>query len=298
MQKMEELSIVKNHYSGKVRDIYDLGDKLLIVTSDRISAFDVVFPNEIPNKGKILNQISAHFFRETQSIIANHFITDNIDEYPEDFQAFRSELEDRSMLVKKSKVIPFECIVRGYITGSAWSEYKVGGTVGNILLPENLKESQRFPEPIFTPSTKAEEGHDENIGYVEMLARCDRAIAETMKNKSLELYKYASELMWGKGIILADTKFEFGVIGNQVILIDEILTPDSSRYWDIKEHVVGKTPKSYDKQFLRDYISQTGWDKNPPAPELPQEVIEKTFAKYYEAYKIIVGDKAKEWDIK
>jgi phosphoribosylaminoimidazole-succinocarboxamide synthase len=298
MPKMEELSIVKNHYSGKVRDIYDLGDKLLIVTSDRISAFDVVFPNEIPNKGKILNQISAHFFKETKSIIDNHFITDNIDEYPEEFQAFRAELEDRSMLVRKSKVIPFECIVRGYITGSAWSEYKIGGTVGNTLLPENLKESQRFPEPIFTPSTKAEEGHDENISYPEMLARCDKFIAEELKSKSLELYKYAHELMWSKGIILADTKFEFGVIGDKIILIDEMLTPDSSRYWDIDDHVVGKTPKSYDKQFVRDYISATGWDKTPPAPELPQEVIEKSYAKYYEAYKIIVGDKAKVWDTK
>lgn len=295
---MEELKIVKNHYSGKVRDIYDLGEELLIVTSDRISAFDVVFPNEIPNKGKILNQISAHFFKETKNIIDNHFITDNLDEYPEEFQAFRTELEDRSMLVKKAKVIPFECIVRGYITGSAWSEYKTGGTVGNLLLPENLKESQRFPEPLFTPSTKAEEGHDENISYLEMLTRCDKAIAEELRNKSLELYKYAHELMWDKGIILADTKFEFGVLGNKIVLIDEVLTPDSSRYWDIEEHVVGKTPKSYDKQFVRDYISATGWDKNPPAPKLPQEVIEKTYDKYYEAYKIIVGDKAKRWDIK
>lgn len=298
MSKIEELSIVKNHYSGKVRDIYDLGDNLIIVTSDRISAFDVVFPNIIPNKGKILNQISAHFFRETKSIINNHFITDNIDEYPEELHAFRAELEDRSMLVKKTKVIPFECIVRGYITGSAWSEYKTGGTVGNTLLQENLKESQRFSEPIFTPSTKAEEGHDENISYMEMLARCDRTIAEELKNKSLELYKYAHELMWEKGIILADTKFEFGVIGNEIYLIDEMLTPDSSRYWDIDDHVVGKTPKSYDKQFVRDYLSSTGWDKNPPAPELPNEVIEKSFEKYYEAYKIIVGDKAKVWDTK
>lgn len=298
MPKIEELSIVKNHYSGKVRDIYDLGDHLLIVTSDRISAFDVVFPNEIPNKGKILNQISAHFFKETKSIIDNHFITDEITEYPEELHAFRDELEDRSMLVKKTKVLPFECIVRGYITGSAWSEYKNGGTVGNTLLAENLKESQRFAEPIFTPSTKEEEGHDVNISFVEMLARCDKFIAEKLKHKSLELYKYAHEKMWDKGIILADTKFEFGVIGSEIILIDEMLTPDSSRYWSIADHVVGKTPKSYDKQFVRDYISATGWDKNPPAPELPQEVIEKTFEKYYEAYKIIVGDKAKVWDLK
>ncbi|MFA7057533.1 MAG: phosphoribosylaminoimidazolesuccinocarboxamide synthase [Candidatus Cloacimonadales bacterium] len=237
MARIEELNIVKNHYSGKVRDMYDLGDKLLIVTSDRISAFDVVFPNEIINKGKILNQISAHFFRETKSIIDNHFITDNIDEYPEELHAFRAELEDRSMLVLKSKVIPFECIVRGYITGSAWSEYKTAGTVGNTILPENLKESQRFAEAIFTPSTKAEEGHDENISYLDMLQRCDLKIAEVLKSKSLELYKFAHEYLWERGIILADTKFEFGVIGDKIILIDEMLTPDSSRYWDIAEHV-------------------------------------------------------------
>jgi phosphoribosylaminoimidazole-succinocarboxamide synthase len=298
MPKIEELSIVKNHYSGKVRDIYDLGDLLLIVTSDRISAFDVVFPNEIPNKGKILNQISVHFFKETKSIIDNHFVTDNIDEYPEELHTFRDELEDRSMLVKKTKVIPFECITRGYITGSAWSEYQRGGTVGNTLLPENMKESQRFPEALFTPSTKAEEGHDINISYMEMLARCDKMIAEELKNKSLELYKYAHSIMWEKGIILADTKFEFGVIGNKIILIDEILTPDSSRYWDMDDYVVGQTPKSYDKQYVRDYISETAWDKTPPAPQLPLEVIEKTYEKYYNAYKIIVGDKAKVWATK
>lgn len=298
MARIEELNIVKNHYSGKVRDMYDLGDKLLIVTSDRISAFDVVFPNEIINKGKILNQISAHFFRETKSIIDNHFITDNIDEYPEELHAFRAELEDRSMLVLKSKVIPFECIVRGYITGSAWSEYKTAGTVGNTILPENLKENQRFAEAIFTPSTKAEEGHDENISYLDMLQRCDLKIAEVLKSKSLELYKFAHEYLWERGIILADTKFEFGVIGDKIILIDEMLTPDSSRYWDIAEHVIGKTPKSYDKQYVRDYVQATGWNKKPPAPELPQDVIDNTFAKYYEAYKIVVGNKAKIWDTK
>ncbi len=298
MPKIEELSIIKNHYRGKVRDIYDLGELLLIVTSDRISAFDAVFSNEIPNKGKILNQISVHFFKETKSIIDNHFITDNIDEYPEELQAYRNELEDRSMLVKKTKVIPFECITRGYISGSAWSEYKRGGTVGNTLLPDNMKESQRFSEPLFTPSTKADEGHDINISYVELLARCDKIIAEELKNKSLELYKYAHSLLWDKGIILADTKFEFGVIGSKIILIDEMLTPDSSRYWDIDDYVVGQTPKSYDKQYLRDYISDTGWDKNPPAPELPDEIIKQTYEKYYKAYKIIVGDKAKAWDTK
>ncbi len=299
MSRIEDLSIVQEHFSGKVRDIYDLGDKLLIVTSDRISAFDVVFPDVIPNKGKILTQISVHFFKETKNIMDNHFITDNIDEYPEELHPFRAELEDRSMLVKKAKVVPFECIVRGYITGSAWKEFKNTGTVSGILLPEDMKESQRFPEALFTPSTKAEIGeHDENITYKEMLERCDKNIAEMLKKKSLELYKYAHKLLFDKNIILADTKFEFGIMGDKIILIDEMLTPDSSRYWDMEEYEVGATPKSYDKQYVRDYISATGWAKEPPAPELPAEVIEKTFAKYYKAYEIIVGEKAKKWDTK
>ncbi len=299
MSRIEDLSIVQEHFSGKVRDIYDLGDKLLIVTSDRISAFDVVFPDVIPNKGKILTQISVHFFKETKDIMDNHFITDNIDEYPEELHPFRAELEDRSMLVKKAKVVPFECIVRGYITGSAWKEFKNTGTVSGILLPEDMKESQRFPEALFTPSTKAEIGeHDENITYKEMLERCDKNIAEMLKKKSLELYKYAHKLLFDKNIILADTKFEFGIMGDKIILIDEMLTPDSSRYWDMEEYEVGATPKSYDKQYVRDYISATGWAKEPPAPELPAEVIEKTFAKYYKAYEIIVGEKAKKWDTK
>ncbi|OQY38990.1 MAG: phosphoribosylaminoimidazolesuccinocarboxamide synthase [Candidatus Cloacimonetes bacterium 4572_65] len=297
-QRIEELSIVKKHFSGKVRDIYDLGDELLIVTSDRISAFDVVFPDEIPNKGKILTQISVHFFKETKDIIENHFITDNIDEFPAELHEFREELEDRSMLVRKTRVIPFECIVRGYITGSAWKEYKAGGTVGGYILPEGLQESQRFPEALFTPSTKEEEGHDVNITYNQLLDSCDRKIAEVLKHKSLELYRYAHTLLWDKGIIFADTKFEFGTIGDKIILIDEMLTPDSSRYWDIKEHTVGATPNSYDKQYVRDYISAEGWDKEPPAPKLPKEVIEKSYEKYYQAYKFVVGEKAKKWDTK
>ncbi len=296
--KISELQIVQKHFQGKVRDIYDLGDKLLIVTSDRISAFDVVFPNEIENKGKILNQISVHFFKATKDIMPNHFITDNVDEYPEEFHPFKEELEDRSMLVKKTRVIPFECIVRGYITGSAWKEYKSIGTVNNTLIAEEMKESQRFPMPLFTPSTKAEEGHDINISYAEMLNRVDKNIAEELKEKSIALYKFGADFLKQKGIILADTKFEFGTIEGQIYLIDEMLTPDSSRFWDIEEYEVGKTPKSYDKQYIRDYISATGWDKNPPAPELPEEVISKTFDKYYTAYKSIAGEDAKTWGTK
>ncbi|MDP8231768.1 MAG: phosphoribosylaminoimidazolesuccinocarboxamide synthase [Candidatus Zophobacter franzmannii] len=296
--KINELPIVKKHYQGKVRDLYDLGDELLVVTSDRISAFDVVFPNIIPNKGKILNQISVHFFKETKDIIPNHFITDCIDEYPEDLHQFRAELEDRSMLVRKTRVVPFECIVRGYITGSAWSEFKSRGTVNNTIIAEDMLESQRFPMPIFTPSTKAEEGHDINISYGEMLDRIDHLIAEQLKEKSIALYKFGADFLKPKGFILADTKFEFGTIEGEVILIDEMLTPDSSRFWDIEGYEVGKTPLSYDKQYIRDFISATGWNKKAPAPELPQEVITKTYDKYYTAYKSIVGDKAKVWDTK
>ncbi len=296
--KIDELDIVKKHYRGKVRDIYDLGDKLLVVTSDRISAFDVVFPNEIKNKGKILNQISVHFFKATKDIMPNHFITDIVEEYPEEFHTFKNELEDRSMLVKKTRVIPFECIVRGYITGSAWKEYQSMGTVNNTLIAEDMLESQRFPKPLFTPSTKAEEGHDINISFAEMLTRVDKNIAEELREKSIELYKFGADFLKQKGIILADTKFEFGTIEGQIYLIDEMLTPDSSRFWDIEEYEVGKTPKSYDKQYIRDYISATGWDKNPPAPELPEDIIAKTYDKYCTAYKSIAGDEAKEWGTK
>ncbi|MBM4398876.1 MAG: phosphoribosylaminoimidazolesuccinocarboxamide synthase [Candidatus Cloacimonetes bacterium] len=294
-EKIAELDIVKQSWKGKVRNVYDLGDKLLIVTSDRISAFDVVFPNLIPDKGKILNAISIYFFNNTKGIINNHFITDKIEEYPDALKSFTDDLKDRSMLVKKTRVIPFECIVRGYITGSAWSEYKKTGTVGNMMMPEDLQESQRFPNPLFTPSTKAESGHDENISYREMQNRMDESLANYLKNKSLELFSYAHDKMMKDKIILADTKFEFGSIGSEVLLIDEVFTPDSSRFWDMDKYEVGKTPLSYDKQYIRDYVSSVGWDKTPPAPNLPNDVIEKTREKYIICYKIITGDVEKKW---
>lgn len=292
---LKNLSIVKNAWQGKVRDIYDLGENLLIVTSDRISAFDVVFPNEIPDKGKILNGISTYFFKTTKSIINNHFITDIVDEYPTEFHAYKKELAGRSMLVRKTRVIPFECIVRGYITGSAWSEYKRTSTIGNMLVPDGMLESQRFQHPLFTPSTKAESGHDENISYKDMLNRMDAKIAQFLKNKSLELYTHAHESLIKSGIIVADTKFEFGTLGSEVILVDEVLTPDSSRFWDKESYEIGKTPLSFDKQFIRDYVTDCGWDKNPPAPELPEEVIMKTRDKYIQSYKIITGDIDRQW---
>lgn len=293
--RIEELSIVNKHYAGKVRDIYDLGDKLLIVTSDRVSAFDVVFPTLIPNKGKILNSISTFFFKKSAGIVANHLISDKVEDYPQQLHQFKDELEDRSMLVKKTRVIPFECIVRGYISGSAWKEYTEYGTVGETLQPEGLKESQRFPEPMFTPSTKAESGNDENISYEEMMSRMDKNICEYLKEKSLALYKFGHQFLLERELILADTKFEFGTLDGNIIIIDEILTPDSSRFWDKSEYHIGTSVKSYDKQYLRDYIVQAGWDKKPPAPELPAEIVEKTYEKYYQAYKRIAGEEAKVW---
>ncbi len=289
------LKIVKQSWQGKVRDIYDLGDSLLIVTSDRISAFDVVFPNLIPDKGKILNGISVHFFKTTKDIIPNHFISDQVEDYPPEFHPYHDYLKGRSMLVHKTRVIPFECIVRGYITGSAWSEYKKTNTVGGMLMPEGILESQKFQHPLFTPSTKATDGHDENISYREMLNRMDEKIALILKNKSLELFNYAHELLIKDSIVLADTKFEFGSIGSEILLIDEVLTPDSSRFWDMESYEIGKTPLSYDKQYIRDYLTSIGWDKQPPAPNLPDDVIQKTRDKYIQSYQIITGDKSTKW---
>ena len=287
--ELKKVSIVKSSQQGKVRDIYDLGEELLIVTSDRISAFDVVFPNLIPDKGKVLNGISAHFFKETRDIVPNHFISDEVKDYPVELHPFKEYLQGRSMLVKKTRVIPFECIVRGYISGSAWKEYQHTATVGGMMIPEDMQESQKFPKPLFTPSTKATEGHDVNISYREMLAHMDEWIARELKDKSVALYIHAHDLLKKSGILVADTKFEYGTIGSQIILIDECLTPDSSRFWDIESYQIGESPKSYDKQYIRDFLNQSGWNKQPPAPSLPDEIIQKTREKYINVYKIITG---------
>ncbi len=287
--ELVKIPLIKKSSHGKVRDIYDLGDTLLIVTSDRISAFDVVFPNLIPDKGRILNGISAHFFRKTATMLPNHFITDNVDDYPAELHPFADYLAGRSMLVKKTRVIPFECIVRGYISGSAWSEYKRTSTVGGMMIAEDMQESQKFTKALFTPSTKASEGHDINISYREMLAHMDEWIARYLKDKSLELYNYAHDLLKKEGILVADTKFEFGSIGNEIILIDECLTPDSSRFWDIQSYQIGSSPKSFDKQYIRDYLIEIGWDKQTDPPHLPDEVVAKTREKYLSVYKIITG---------
>lgn len=288
-EEITKLKIVKHFRQGKVRDIYDLGDTLLIVTSDRISAFDVVFPNPIPDKGKILNSISVHFCNTTKDIVPNHFITDKVEEYPEALHPYAAYLEGRSMLVKKTRVIPFECIVRGYISGSAWSEYAKTNTIGSMLIAEDMQESQKFMHPLFTPSTKVDDGHDENISYREFLSRMDEKLANYIKDKAIELYSYAHEQLLKQGIIVADTKFEFGSIGNQLYLIDEVLTPDSSRFWALDQYEMGTSPKSYDKQYIRDYLTSIGWDKQPPAPALPDEVIQKTREKYLAIHKIITA---------
>ncbi len=289
-EKLSKLKCVKQARQGKVRDIYDLGDRMLLVTSDRISAFDVVFDQPIKDKGIILNQIAVSIFKATSHIVDNHLISSEVKDYPEEFQEYQDYLEGRSMLVQKTRVIPFECIVRGYISGSAYSEYRKTGTVGGKMIPVEMKESQKFEQPIFTPSTKAEEGHDVNISYRSMMAHMDEWIAEFLKDRSLQLYQFGHDMLLKKGIILADTKFEFGSHQGKIVLIDEALTPDSSRFWPIDDYEIGINPPSYDKQFIRNYLQEIGWDKQPPAPQLPEEVIAQTRDKYLQIHKIITGE--------
>jgi len=288
INEIKSLPIVRSHYSGKVRDIFDLGDSLLLVTSDRVSAFDVVFNEEIPGKGKVLNTISAFFFKQTANICKNHFITDKVDEMPPELAPFAEYLQGRAMLVKKTRVIPFECICRGYISGSAWEEYKTSGTVSGKMIDGKLQQSQRFAETLFTPSTKASSGHDVNITFTTMCERMDKNLAETIRDTSIALYDHAHAFFYPKNIIFADTKFEFGTFGGELYLIDEIFTPDSSRLWLKDEYEIGTSPKSYDKQYIRDYLLSINWDKTPPPPTLPPEIIQKTVEKYT-ALQNIVG---------
>ncbi|MCP3872510.1 MAG: phosphoribosylaminoimidazolesuccinocarboxamide synthase [Desulfobacteraceae bacterium] len=285
--QFDDLSLVRQ---GKVRDIFDTGDALLMVTTDRLSAFDVVLPDIIPDKGKVLNQISVFWFQQMESIVKNHIITTKVDDYPEEFKQYADALAKRSMLVKKAETFPVECIVRGYITGSGWSSYQKEGHVCGIELPKGLKESDKLEEPLFTPSTKAEIGdHDINISFDEAVKLIGTEKAEKLKSISLELYKKGAEYALSKGIIIADTKFEFGILDGEIILIDEILTPDSSRFWPLSEYEPGRGQNSFDKQFVRDWLIGSGWDKNPPGPELPQELIDKTSNTYKEIYKRLTG---------
>jgi phosphoribosylaminoimidazole-succinocarboxamide synthase len=286
--QFDDLSLVRQ---GKVRDIFDTGDSLLMVTTDRLSAFDVVLPDIIPDKGKVLNQISVFWFKQMESIVKNHIISTDVNEYPEEFKEHSKTLDKRSMLVKKAEPLSIECIVRGYITGSGWSSYVKEGHVCGIKLPEGLMESDKLERPLFTPSTKAEVGdHDINISFDEAVKIIGREKAEKLKKISLELYNKGAELALSKGIIIADTKFEFGMLDGEIILIDEILTPDSSRFWPLSEYEPGRSQNSFDKQYVRDWLTESGWDKNPPGPKLPQELIDRTSNTYKEIYKRLTGE--------
>jgi len=275
---------------GKVRDIYDVGDCYLIVSTDRLSAFDVIMLQGIPGKGKVLTKISEFWFYFTKDIIPNHLISTNVNDFPTECHQYKDELEGRSMLVKKAEVIPIESIVRGYISGSGWNDYKTTGKISGISLPAGLQESEKLPEPIFTPSTKAEIGtHDENISVEDAEKIADKEIINKMKNAALNVYKAASDYALKKGIIIADTKMEFGLIDNELILVDELLTPDSSRFWPSDLYQKGKAQQSYDKQFVRDYLLSINFNKQPPPPLLPDEIIEKTSEKYKEIYHLLTG---------
>lgn len=275
---------------GKVRDIYETDDAFLMVTTDRLSAFDVVLPDGIPDKGKVLNQISVFWYDQIKDIINNHLITTNPNEYPELFRPYADILEKRSMLVKKAAPLPVECIVRGYISGSGWNSYLKEGHVCNIPLPEGLKESDKLSEPLFTPSTKAEVGdHDINISYEEAINLLGKETAEKIRDYSLQIYSRGAQIALEKGIIIADTKFEFGLFEGEIIIIDEVLTPDSSRFWPENDYKPGRSQKSYDKQYVRDWLLASGWGKKPPGPKLPEEIILNTSRTYKEIYQLLTG---------
>jgi len=281
-----ELSLYKR---GKVRDVYDLEDKLLIIATDRISAFDYVLPSLIPDKGKILTQLSKFWFDFTSLVCANHVISTEIEKFPSLLKQHREKLEKRSMLVKKTEIIPVECVVRGYLAGSGWKEYQATGKISGIKLPPGLKQADKLAEIIFTPATKAEEGHDQNITFKEMKKIVEADLAQKIKKVSLELYQKAFFHALSKGIIIADSKFEFGLSGNELILIDEVFTPDSSRFWPVSSYSPGRSQPSLDKQFVRDYLESTDWDKQSPPPPLPQSIIDQTVRRYFEIYSLLTG---------
>ena len=277
---------------GKVRDIYDLGDSLLIVASDRLSAFDVVLPTGIPDKGRVLTQLSLFWFNLLRDVVPNHVLSAT--EFPANFEEYREELAGRSMVVRKTRPLPIECVVRGYVSGSGWKDYQATGKICGIALPSGLRESDRLPEPIFTPATKAATGHDENISFEQAATLIGRELAERVRRMSIEIYQRATNHAEPRGILLADTKFEFGLLKNsagvdELIWIDEALTPDSSRFWPAAQYQPGGPQPSFDKQFVRDYLERIQWPKTPPGPELPPDVVAATRAKYREAYRILVG---------
>jgi phosphoribosylaminoimidazole-succinocarboxamide synthase len=272
---------------GKVRDIYDLGDRLLIVATDRLSAFDVVLPTPIPDKGRVLTQLSAFWFEKLRNVAPHHLLTTT--EFTGELAPHAETLRGRAMLVRKTEPLPIECVVRGYLSGSGWKEYKANGRVCGIPLPVGLRESDELPEPIFTPATKAQSGHDENISFGEMAERVGDGLALRLREASLEIYRRAAAFASQCGIIIADTKFEFGLVGDELVWIDEALTPDSSRFWPADQYEPGHGQPSFDKQYVRDYLERIGWSKQPPAPELPPEVVAATSAKYREAYRRLTG---------
>lgn len=274
---------------GKVRDIYDVGGNLLIITTDRISAFDYILATGIPDKGRVLNQMTLFWLGHLRSLVSNHLITADVREYPAELQPFGDQLEGRSMLVRRAKMVDVECVARGYLAGSGWKEYRQRGSVCGIPLPAGLRESERLPEPIFTPSTKAQSGHDENISFNTMVGLAGLDVSEKLSRLTLEIYRSAADYALERGIIIADTKFEFGFIDDQLILADEVMTPDSSRFWPADTYSPGGPQPSYDKQYVRDYLESIHWNKQPPAPSLPEDVALRTSEKYKQAFRALTG---------
>jgi phosphoribosylaminoimidazole-succinocarboxamide synthase len=291
-QSMIDLPGIKKLRSGKVREVFDLGDTLLFLATDRISAFDVILPDPIPKKGAVLNQLSAFWFNRFGKI-DNHFVTSDFDHFPKQLRPFREQLAGRSMIVRKTEPLAVECVVRGYLAGSGWKEYQESQSVCGIKLPAGLKLASKLPEPIFTPATKAESGHDQNIDMNKCVQILGKETAELVKDLSLQIYSSGRDHAAARGIIVADTKFEFGTVDGKLLLIDEVLTPDSSRFWPASDYAVGQSPPSFDKQFVRDYLETLDWDKSPPGPKLPGDVVARTAAKYVEAFEQLTGEKLK-----
>ncbi len=284
-----EIPGIKKIKSGKVREIFDLGEHLLFVASDRISAFDCVMPNGIPRKGEVLTQISYFWFDRTEHLVPNHLAAKAGDPLPAALQPFAAQVGRRSMIVKKARPLAIECVVRGYLTGSGWKDYQKTGAVCGIKLPAGLRDSSRLPEPVFTPATKAETGHDENISFEQACELTGRDIAEKARELSLKIYSFAADYALQRGIIIADTKFEFGIIDGKLVLIDEVVTPDSSRFWPADKYEVGRSQPSFDKQYVRDYLETLSWNKQPPAPALPADIVARTTEKYLDAYARLTG---------
>jgi phosphoribosylaminoimidazole-succinocarboxamide synthase len=289
-----ELPGVEPFARGKVRDLYALGDRLLIVASDRISAFDVVLPSGIPDKGRILTQLSVFWFEFLRDLVPTHFLTATVDEFPQAARRHRAQLEGRAMLVRRAQVVPIECVVRGYLAGSGWKEYRQTGRICGVRLPAGLRESEQLPEPIFTPATKATSGHDQNISFDQMVQQVGGALAEELRSLSLGIFRKAADYARSRGLLLADTKFEFGhEVGSEssqrLLLVDEVLTPDSSRFWAADGYQPGRPQPPFDKQLVRDYLEKSGWNKQPPAPSLPSDIIEATRERYLEAYRRLTG---------